>query len=318
MKTKIVLMLTVLFLSNVAFVQAGVRANFWNAVGTTVEGYNADMLATGNAVNASLKEGKILEAFASYDKNIQVVGNNALANSKAVYKALKDIVLWIPHQIKKVWDKFVAILQKIRDQLAAMNQPGGLTGGTPSAPSSKASSVYGPTAPSKGWMDAFDMSPIDNNSSSTNNNVNTNVVSNGNDLGDGWVNVFKNSEDFKAKLNTFINYKGHTQTMSLYMNGLKSENFKALDPNYTKVVNECSYIEELLLDEISRDLENNGKKITTLTNVLNSMDENEAKVVLGSLVKKITRRSTMLQLNGNSSVSEAINDFKKVATGKNL
>jgi hypothetical protein len=320
MKIRIAIMLAVVFFCNTAFVQAGVWANFWNAMGTTVEGYNADMLATGNAVNASLKEGKILAAFAAYDSNIQVVGNNALANSKAVYKALKEIVMWIPNQIKKIWDKFVAILQKIRDQLAAMNQPGGL-GGTPAAPpASKASALYTANASSKGWMDNFDISPISSDEDSTDNSqaVGTNVQASVNDLGDGWVKVFENGADFDAKLNTFINYKGHTQTMALYMNGLKKEHFNALDPNYSKVVNECSHIEDLLLDELSQSLESDGQKMASFTSVLNSMDESEAKVVLGSLVKKVSKRATMLALNGDSSITETVSNFKKAVADKNM
>jgi len=322
MKKQIVIMLAVLLFST-TIVEAGVWANFWGAVGTTVENYNTDMLATGDAINASLKEGKVLAAFDAYDKNIQIVGEHALANSKAVYKALKDIVLWIPNQIKKVWDKFVAILQKIRDQLAAMNQPGGLTGGSPSAPAAKASSVYNSPKASKGWMDSFDMSPIDNNDNADNTPVSNNestisLGTNGTDLGDGWIKMFKNAPDFESKLETFTNYKGHTKTMSLYMNGLEKEHFKALDPNFTKITNECNHIEGLLLEELSESLEADGEKVNTLTKTLSAMSENEAKVVLGSLTKKVSRRSAMLQLSGNSSLAEAVNGFNKTATEKGL
>ena len=314
MKKHIAILMTVLFLFNATFAQAGIWGNFWTAVGNTVESYNADMLATGDAVNASLKEGKVMEAFTSYEKNIQVVGDHALENSKAVYKALKDIVMWIPNQIKKVWDKFVAVLQKIRDQLAAMNQPGALTGGSPSAPSTKASSVYAVKS-SKGWMDAFDVSNYTPEDSNTNN---THVSLAENDLGDGWVAMFENAGDFKAKLNTFVNYRGHTQTMALYMNGLEKEHFKALDPNFTKVTNECAHIEGLLLEEISESLQNDGAAVQTLTETLNTMSESEAKATLGTLVKKVSRRAAMLSLSGNSSISNAVSHFNEAAESKGL
>ncbi len=300
--------MAMMFLLSAPFVQAGIWGNFWTAIGNTVENYNADMLATGDAVNASLKEGKVMEAFTAYEKNIQIVGDHALENSKAVYKALKDIVLWIPRQIKKVWDKFVAILQKIRDQLAAMNQPGALTGNTtPSAPTTKAS---------KSWMDAFDVSNYDPNGNTSQTTADSALVTN--DLGDGWVKMFNDSPDFAAKLKTFSHYKGHTQTMNLYMNGLEKEHFKALDPNFTKVTNECAQIEGLLLEELSKDLEEEGTKLETLTSSLNGMSENEAKATLGTLVKKVSRRARMLQLSGNASVSKTIKQFNKAVKKKNL
>lgn len=310
MKKVTAILMAMMFLCTTSFAHAGLWGNFWTAVGNTVENYNADMLATGDAVNASLKEGKVLEAFTAYEQNIQVVGDHALENSKAVYKALKDIVMWLPNQIKKVWDKFVAVLQKIRDQLAAMNQPGGLTGGAPSAPSTKASSVY---KASKGWMDAFDMSSYNPETNSSGNQA----VS-ANDLGDGWVEVFENAGDFKSKLNTFIHYRGHTQTMNLYMNGLEKKHFKALDPNFTKVTNECAHIETVLLEEISESLQDDGSKVKDLAAAIGEMSEHEAKATVGSLAKKVSQRAAMLSLSGNDSIKDAVEELKSALSEKNM
>jgi hypothetical protein len=58
--------------------------------------------------------------------------------------------------------------------------------------------------------------------------------------------------------------------------------------------------------------------MASFTSVLNSMDESEAKVVLGSLVKKVSKRATMLALNGDSSITETVSNFKKAVADKNM
>ena len=285
--------------------QAGVFGNFWAAVGKAVEDYNADMLATGDAVNAALKDGKIMDAFTAYEKNIQVVGDHALANSKAVYAALKEIVMWIPNQLKKIWDKFVEILQKIRDALAALNQPGG--GIIPAGGGTKASKMFMPTTrasrTSRGWMDNFNFKPVDGDSDDEEDNAGSepttepSMPQNLKGLGDGWVEVFEQHGDLGAKLKTFTQYRGHCHTMALWMKSLEKDKLAALDPQFTKVTSECATVEDALFNEISESLESDGAKMTEYTQFLKSMPKDEAEVLLGGLTKKLSRRMNMVSRN---------------------
>ncbi len=294
--------------------QAGVFGNFWAAVGKAVEDYNADMLATGDAVNAALKDGKIMEAFTAYEQNIQVVGDHALANSKAVYAALKEIVMWIPNQLKKIWDKFVAILQKIRDALAALNQPGGGI-----IPAAKASKIYAPsTRASRGWMDNFDFKPVDTDNEEEAEDSNQPAPpQNFKGLGDGWVELFESHADLNEKLKTFTQYRGHCHTMGLWMQSLEKDKLAALDPQFTKVTSECSAIEDALFNEISDSLENDGAKMDEYTKFLKSVSKDEAEVLLGGLTKKLSRRMTMAgrnsSLKGFTKVRANFAEAKKAA-----
>ena len=285
--------------------QAGVFGNFWAAVGKAVEDYNADMLATGDAVNAALKDGKIMDAFTAYEQNIQVVGDHALANSKAVYAALKEIVMWIPNQLKKIWDKFVEILQKIRDALAALNQPGG---GIIPAARTKASQIYAPSTrasrTTRGWMDNFDFKPVDSDEEEEEAEEPTTeptLPQNFKGLGDGWVELFEQHGDLSAKLKTFTQYRGHCHTMGLWMKSLDKEKLEALAPQFTKVTAECATVEDSLFNEISASLEDDGAKMKEYTNFLKAMPKDEAEVLLGGLTKKLSRRMKMVSRSRGTS-----------------
>jgi len=294
---------------------AGVWGNFWAAVGKAVEDYNTDMLATGDAVNAALKDGKIMDAFTAYEKNIQVVGDHALANSKAVYAALKEIVLWLPKQLKKIWDKFVEILQKIRDSLAALNQPGGgiIPAGKASMTTTKGSSTYDDGAATKrGWMDAFDFKPLPTDNGST--PVTPAPSSDDDDaavvtppqsgsfkgLGDGWVEAFEQGDSLTDKLKTYSQYRGHCHTMGLWMQSLDKKNFEAIDPQFTKVTSECDLIESVLFEEIATSLDGDGAKMREYDAFVKSLGKDEADVMLGSLTQKLSRRAKMLGANGSN------------------
>ena len=120
-------LITVLLFCSAALSQAGLWSNLNDAQANLINMYNTDMLATGDSVISSMQTtgplgGKLNSAFDNYHNNIVVTGDHALENSKAVYKALRDIAMWLPDQLKKLWEKFVAWLQSIRDKLNALNE----------------------------------------------------------------------------------------------------------------------------------------------------------------------------------------------------
>ena len=118
---------TLLLCCSTALTRAGLWSNLNDAQTNLINSYNTDMLATGDSVIASMQTtgplgGKLNSAFTNYHNNIVITGDHALENSKALYKALRDIAMWLPDQLKKLWEKFVAWLQSIRDKLNAMNE----------------------------------------------------------------------------------------------------------------------------------------------------------------------------------------------------
>lgn len=314
-----VALVLVLSLGMTSVANAGLWANLWNSLGKAVEDYNADMIATGTSVNESLKNGKVLEAFDNYEKNMLVTCEHALANTKATYTALKDIVLWLPRQLKKIWDKFVAILQKIRDALIAMSQPGGLIPGgngggtTPPAPAAASTTARGSQSfdARRGFMGNFDFTPYkpQNNppqpaSNPTSNDTPAPMVS-GQGLGDGFVESFKTASSLRDRLTTFTNYRGHVHTMTLWMNGLQANERAALEPNFQKVSSECALLEELIFDEVSASIEGDGKAMAEFTAYLKSSDAADAPILLGELATKIKRRLSMVRANAAGGADTA-------------
>ncbi len=123
---KLLIVLTVFHLT-ISSGLCGLWSNLNDAIGAAVNDYNTDMLATGDSVITSMQTTasvgeKLNGAFTNYHTNIVITGDHALENSKAVYKALRDIAMWLPDQLKKLWEKFVAVLQSIRDKLNALNE----------------------------------------------------------------------------------------------------------------------------------------------------------------------------------------------------
>jgi len=154
---------------------AGVLANLMNAIHKSVEDYNRDYLATGDAVNAALKDHKLNGAFTAYEQNMLVTCDNALVNTKAIYKALMDIVNWLPNKIKELWEKFVAGLASIRETF-------GGRGDGPSAP----------TTSKESWMQAFEFRslPVDDQGGGSSGGA----AASGRGLGDGFVESFAGSK----------------------------------------------------------------------------------------------------------------------------
>jgi len=323
MHKRLMLLMVVVSLCAAPTVHAGIWGNFWGAVGKTVEDYNADTMATGEAVGAALKAGEFNAAFTSFETNYSLTGEHALANSKAVYSALKEIVLWIPNQIKKVWDKIVEVLQKLRDNLNAINES--LGGGSQPAPAVAPASAPGaPTATSKSirpnlsvkasttskrsnaFTEAFSFGAVSESAPPT---------ANGLGLGDGFVERFK-ATDLPSKLHTFKIYRGHIALSDKWMQSLEAAHQKAISPNFEKMTSECNLLEDLLFEEIGSSVDGDGKALAEFTKYLQSnVEKEEAQVALAGLVKKLSRRTAMASVHSQAS-SEAKACIAKFAQAK--
>ena len=211
----IVLLFFLLYAVNLA--QAGLWSNLNDAMANLVNDYNTDMLATGDSVNSSMQGegslgGKLNSAFDNYHTNIVTTGDHALENSKAVYKALRDIAMWLPDQLKKLWEKFVALLQGIRDKLNALNEQ---LGGSSEAAASKASR--------------------------------TRVG-----LGDGFVVRFEKAQDLRTKIKIYGDYWQLVEETGQKLMQEEEKNRNELLPKLQKVAAECMAIEEVLLKEVMK------------------------------------------------------------------
>jgi hypothetical protein len=314
-----VLLVAVLLVLVAPCAHAGVWANFWNAVGKTVEDYNTDMLNTGNSVNEALKNKKIMDAFTNYEKNMMITCEHALENSKGVYQALKDIVLWVPRQIKKIWDFFVGILQKIRDALTAMNQPHGNTPpaettGAPSAPVSRASGVYARASSTggRGWMDQFNVKPTGSDETPTadTGEASPPAILQGEGLGDDFVDRFKASS-FAERLKTFEAYAGSVHATEAWLQGLQTEHRKAFEPNFQRVTGELGLLEDLLFDELTQSLEGDAQVFESFVGRLGQGEASETAVIFGSLAKKVSKGTKMALMHdqGNEGLTKLVAEF---------
>lgn len=115
--------------------QAGVFKNLADSVGKTLEDYNNDMWTGENSVGKSVLNGKgsFNERFSATAAALGRAQDNAKGNMQAVWKAVKDIVLWLPRKLNALFNK---LMGKVRWFVDRLNQING--GGSPGAPVSMA------------------------------------------------------------------------------------------------------------------------------------------------------------------------------------
>ena len=307
---------------------AGVFSNLMNAIHKSVEDYNRDYLATGDAVTASLKEGKLNAAFTAYEQNMMVTCDNALANTKAIYKALMDIVNWLPNKIKELWEKFVAGLASIRETFSS--------GGRPQSPKGSLTNPLGhqeeqPTKAS--LMNAFDFSLITETStggtiSSHNNSGSSNLLGNtsffmgqtaaakpqvGKGLGDDFLRKFQSAPDMSTKLSTFVKYQGHVTMWQSWLATLSSKEQRALVSKFDTVRAERDDVENLMFDHIVKSLDRDGAGLSALAKALGTVDSKDAKLLYKRLVDKVDRHLKMVTIHKQTSrqTAEQIRDFQR-------
>lgn len=102
-------------------VEAGLFKNLLTKVDTLMNNYNQNMWmgenSLGNTVIKGVKGegGNFFQVFDSTVAALQNAQNQALTDLKAVWEAVKDIVLWLPRKIKEIFVKTI-------NKLNAMNQ----------------------------------------------------------------------------------------------------------------------------------------------------------------------------------------------------
>lgn len=166
------LVVAVLLAAGPAPAQAGVFRNLLDKVGKTMTDFNNDMWTGENSVGATAwkHEGGF---FKTFDNTVAAFGRaqaNAAGNLKEVWKAVKDIVLWLPRKIGAAFQKLMDKVNGFRDKLNAMNQgatvkdrwknlvgAGGGGGGAPAAMAFSAPSA----PPPSGDLDGGDMDLAD-------------------------------------------------------------------------------------------------------------------------------------------------------------
>lgn len=106
---------------------AGVLKNLYNAVSKTVEDYNNDMWLAEDSVGGSVVNGikgkkGFNQIFTDSVGAMQRAQDNAASNVKGIFKAIKDIVLWLPRKIQAAFNKLMGKVNDFRDKLNSMNQ----------------------------------------------------------------------------------------------------------------------------------------------------------------------------------------------------
>lgn len=139
--------------------EAGLMKNLLEKVGKTMTDFNNDMWVGENSVGGTVwnHEGGFMKTFDNTVAAFSRAQANAAANLKEVWKAVKDIVLWLPRKIGAAFKKVMDKVNAFRDKLNGMNQGAtvkerfqNLVGGGPGAPSASplASMDLTPTGPS--------------------------------------------------------------------------------------------------------------------------------------------------------------------------
>ncbi len=102
-------------------VEAGLFKNLLTKVDTLMNNYNQNMWMGENSLGNTVlkgvqgKGGNFFQVFDATAAALQNAQNQALTDLKAVWEAVKDIVLWLPRKIKEIFVKTI-------NKLNAMNQ----------------------------------------------------------------------------------------------------------------------------------------------------------------------------------------------------
>ena len=245
---------------------------------------------------------------------MMVTCDNALANTKAIYKALMDIVNWLPNKIKELWEKFVAGLASIRETFNSGGRPqspkGSLTNPLGSSPTDG-------TSPKASLMSAFDFSLI----TPTTSTIETPFANAfqgssrrvGTGLGDEFLQKFQSTSNLSTKLSTFVKYQGHVTMWQSWLASLDSSQQSALVSKFDLVRSERDDVEDLMFDHIIKSVDSDGEGLRALATALESVDAKDAKLLYGRLVEKVDRHLKMVTLHGetNRRSAELIRDFQR-------
>ncbi len=285
MKKQILLVLVLSLFTSPCY--GGLFANLMNAIHKSVEDYNTDYLATGDAVTVALKEGKLNAAFTAYEQNMMVTCDHALANTKVIYKSLMDIVNWLPNKIKELWEKFVAGLASIRETFGQS----------------------GPSRPKASLIGAFDFSLLQPEQMVS--REPSRRVSRG--LGDNFLQKFQGAQNLSEKFSTFVKYQGHITMWQSWLSSLGNKEQSSLMNKFNLVRSERDEVEQLMFDEVTESLQSDGKALVALTTALESVDRKDGQLLYESLAIKVKRHVNSLSLHGRDRIvlKEQVTRFRQ-------
>ncbi len=277
---------------------AGVWKNLWDAIAKATDDYANDIVTTGNNINQKLKEHKWSEAFDAYANDTNATGQHALQNSKAIFKALMDIANWVPNQIKKLWEKFVAGLENARKQLEALHHHGG---GGDQAPKAAISSVNGDL--SSRFMSKF--SPVLPRKKEKEENDGVIEESLSRDLGDGFLRRFASCNSPEAKCNVFSEYMAKIRRMERWLDEEVDEQYKpAFEEKMEFIENDAGGLRDIFVEQVCDSGLHGGE---LFDEYLKRLKDDE---ILASTLKDVKRRLSMKASEGDEEARNALGRIK--------
>ncbi|MBI3890559.1 MAG: hypothetical protein HY303_03410 [Candidatus Wallbacteria bacterium] len=294
------------------FVQPA-HAGLLTAIDTAMKNYANNIVKQGDQATADVKNGSIKnlynDAWTNYAKSFYeegMLGGDALKDSKAIFVELKKIVMWVPNKIKEIWDKLIDGLKWVRDRIGAAGPgwpPPNAGGGAPPA-----ADVNLPADPTPAPADAAatPAAPSDTLVASLPNEGEVRASAG---LGDGFLGKFSNTKDFGKKFGVFTGYQTQVARIRSWFASLKPEEQKALTPNVSRVVEEASTMEDLIVRDIS------GNQCDAFVKAAGAMDAATARATLRGLLSKATKRVNMQYL-GNKSDKNAARKAQQLAALK--
>ena len=324
-------LLTVL---TVGTVHANAWNNFWNNVGNAVNNYNTNVLATGDQVNEAIKNKDANAAFDNYLAGIQKTGDDALADSKALGVALKELVQSIPKAIKALWDKIVDAILKLRDKFCKGNSEGGDTSAPPAQepPAQEPPAQDPPAEEPPAEEPPAEQPPVEEQppaeeapaeqppaEEAAAGELSDDPFPEDGDFPDDesatapkasatstpFVRAFASSDSFGDKLETFNKYNEKLTELMQLVGTMEDEHRDSVASRVSFLADEVSALKAIIEKDIKEALakENNEEVFVPLTNAANSQDEGSMDIV----------RTAVRAVNGHSleggSQTEAVAQF---------
>ena len=329
-------LLTAILLTLLTFgsVHANAWNNFWNNVGNAVSNYNTNVLATGDQVNEAIKNKDANAAFDNYLAGIQKTGDDALADSKALGVALKELVQSIPKAIKALWDKIVDAILKLRDKFCHGNSGGSDSQTPPPAeeppaedppaveppaqdpPAEEPPAVEPPAEEPPAEQPPTEQPPVEETAVGE---LSDDPFPEDGDIPDDdgaaapkasatmtpFVRTFASSKSFGDKLDTYNQYNQQLGELMQLVGSMEEEHRNSVASRVSFLADEVSALKAIIEKDIKEALatENNENVFIPLTHAANSQDESSM-----DIVRTAVRAVNGHQLEGGSQ-SEAVSKF---------
>ena len=268
-RSSLLIFITALLLCPLSHCYGSAWTELWNNVGNAVNNYNENMLATGDSVNQAIAEKDPNAAFENYVSGIQKTGDDALADSKAVGQALKALLDTIPKAIKALWDEFIDAITAIKLWFLQGQEEGSSAPPAEEPPAEEPPAEEPPAEEPPAEEPPAEEPPAEEEPPATEEATEQAQPSAEEAEAPGPVEVkasstlssfllaFKESNDFEAKLRTYVVYKENFSAIIDTVSGLKEEEKSALQARVDFLSRELSTMEQIMEDEIGEALATN-------------------------------------------------------------